>query len=91
MTIADAVKPVQETTIVELSPVLAALFSVISWLTPGAEADNKISVELQLKDLQGAANAKAECLRLTCSAGTMALGSGAKGTVLSGKIGRAHV
>ena len=84
MTIADAVKPVQESSLPELGASVAALFSVISWGTPGAEADNKIAVELQLKDIQGANNAKVERIRLTSSAGTMAIGTRAKGTVLSG-------
>lgn len=59
--------------------------SVVTWGTPGAEAGNKIETELQLTDPSGDAWDETTILRLTCtSPGTMSLGAGAKGTVVSG-------
>ena len=85
MSISDAVKPVLEVEPSELSPNAAAAFTVISFGTPGAESENKIELAMQAKDLHGNDLAAQEIVRLTCGGdATMSLGSGARGTVLSG-------
>jgi len=58
---------------------------VVSWGTPGAEAAQVITTELQLTDVGGANWAEAAIVRLTCTApGTMAIGAAAHGAVISG-------
>lgn len=85
MGIADAVKPVQEVTINEMAQEFADKFAVVSWGTPGVEADNKIQVTMQLKNPLQQNLAVVERLRLTASNGaTMALKSAGDGTVLNG-------
>jgi hypothetical protein len=85
MGIADAVKPVQKVTVDELAVALAQEFAVVTFGAPGAEADDKIEIDLQLTDIHGNPLAKAEVLRITCTdTATMSLGSGALGTILQG-------
>ena len=85
MPIEDAVKPVQKVTTSEMAKDFADLFAVVSWGTPGAEADNKIAVTLQLKNALGDNLEGKERIRLTCAEGaTMNLAAGGDGTVLSG-------
>lgn len=85
MGVADAVKPVQEVTLSELAADFINNIGVVSWGTPGAEADDKIQVTLQMKSPKDVAVNTAERLRLTCSgSATMALKAAGKGTVLTG-------
>ena len=85
MGIGDAVKPVQEVALGELSKDFADKFAMVTWGTPGAEADDKIAVTLQLKNPLGSNLLTNERIRLTCSAGaTMALEAAGNGTVLTG-------
>ena len=85
MGIEDAVKPVQEVTLGEMGKDFANKFAMVSWGAPGAEADDKIAVTLQLKNPLGDDLAGTERIRLTCGAGaTMALQAAGNGTVLSG-------
>ena len=84
MTVAAAVKPVQEVTLTEMSAAFLAGIKVVAWGAAGTEADNKIAVTLQIKNAIDAPLLAVERLRLTCSAGTMALKAAGKGTVLSG-------
>ena len=85
MPIGDAVSPVQKVTIDEMAQEFADQFGVVSFGTPGAEADDKIAVTLQLKNPLGEDLAKVERIRLTCTAGaTMSLAAAGDGTVLSG-------
>lgn len=85
MGIADAVKPVKATEMDEMGKTIADILGVVDWGAPGAEADNKINVTLQLKNALGDNLVAVERLRLTCSAGgAMALKSAGDGTVLEG-------
>jgi hypothetical protein len=85
MPIADAVKPVQKVTIDEMAQEFADKFAVVSFGTPGAEADDAIAVTLQLKNPLMQDLVVKERIRLTCTAGaTMSLVDAGNGTVLSG-------
>jgi len=85
MGIGDAVNPVKEVALSELSKEFADKFAMVTWGTPGAEADEKIGVTLQLKNPLGDDLATAERIRLTCTTGaTMSLQDAGNGTVLSG-------
>ncbi len=85
MGIGDAVKPVQEVALGEMAKDFADKFAMVSWGTPGAEADEKIAVTLQLKNPLGDDLVGTERIRLTCTAGaTMALEAAGNGTVLNG-------
>lgn len=85
MSIADAVKPVQEVTMTELSTAFLNGIKVVSWGAAGTEALDKIQVTLQLKNALDTPLAAKERLRLTAGlSGTMALKGAGRGTVLSG-------
>jgi len=85
MSKADAIKAAQETAQNELSDALADFFGVVSFGTPGTEANNKIDVTMSVKNAKAATRAQAEIVRLTCEEGaTMAKKSAGKGTVISG-------
>ena len=85
MGIGDAVNPVKEVAISEMSKEFADKFALVEWGTPDAEAGEKIAVTLQLKNPLGDDLATAERLRLTCTTGaTMSLQDAGNGTVLSG-------
>jgi len=85
MGIEDAVKPVQEVALGEMGKDFANKFAMVSWGAPGAEADDKIAVTLQLKNPLGDDLVGTERIRLTCGAGaTMAMQAAGNGTVLSG-------
>lgn len=85
MGIGDAVQPVKKVTIDEMAQAFADQFGNITWGTPGAEADDKIQVTLQLQNPLDQNLAVVERIRLTCTEGaTMALKAAGKGTVLSG-------
>jgi hypothetical protein len=85
MPIQDAVKPVQKVTTSELSKDFADHLAVVAWDTPGAEANDKIAVTLQLKNALGDDLAAKERIRLTCTEGaTMNLADGGDGAVLAG-------
>ena len=85
MGISDAVKPVKEVTINEMAQEFADKFAIVTRGTPGAEADNKIQVTMQLKNPLQQNLAVVERVRLTASDGaTMALKSAGNGTVLAG-------
>jgi len=85
MPIQDAVKPVQKVTTSELAKDFADHLAVVTWDTPGAEADNKIAVTLKLQNALGDDLAAKERIRLTCTEGaTMDIVSAGDGTVLSG-------
>ena len=85
MTIAKAVAPVQNVSATELGKDFADRFAVLSWGVPNSELENKITVQLALKNaLMQDLNAK-ERIRLTCSEpATMSRASAGKGAVLSG-------
>ena len=85
MPIQDAVSPVQKVTTSELDKDFADAFAVVNWDDPGAEADDKIAVTLQLTNPLKEDLAVKERIRLTCTTGaTMNLASAGAGTVLSG-------
>ncbi len=85
MPIADAVKPVQKVTIDEMAQEFADKFAIVTFGTPGAEADDAIAVTLQLKNPLMENLAVKERIRLTCTAGAaMSLVDAGNGTVLSG-------
>lgn len=86
MTVAAAVKPVKETTLVELSTAFLDNFHICSFGTPAVEAGNMIGVTITIKNPLGTTVPCVERLRLTCSTGaTMALKPATgKGTVLQG-------
>ena len=85
MGIGDAVQPVKTVTIDEMAQAFADQFGNVTWGAPGAEADDKIQVTLQLKNPLDQNLAVVERIRLTCTEGaTMALKAAGKGTVLSG-------
>lgn len=85
MSLQDAVKPVQEVTLSELAADFIDHISVVAWGVAGAEADNKIQVQLGIINPKQEAVTVAERLRLTCSgSATMALKGAGVGTVLSG-------
>ncbi len=85
MPIEDAVAPVQKVTIDEMAQEFADKFAILSFGTPGAEADDAIAVTLQLKNPLMQDLAVKERIRLTCTAGaTMSLVDAGNGTVLSG-------
>jgi len=85
MPIQDAVSPVQKVTFDEIAQEFADRFAVVIFGTPGAEADDKIAVQLKLKNALMQDLALKERIRLTCTAGaTMTLADAGNGTVLSG-------
>ena len=85
MPIEDAVAPVQKVTIDEMAQEFADKFAILTFGTPGAEADDAIAVTLQLKNPLMQDLAVKERIRLTCTAGaTMSLVDAGNGTVLSG-------
>jgi hypothetical protein len=85
MGIADAVKPVKTLSQDEMGTGFANQFAKVSWGTPDAEADNKITVALQLKNALDEDLVAVERIRLTCTEGaTMALKAAGNGTVLAG-------
>jgi hypothetical protein len=85
MPIQDAVKPVQKVTTSELSKDFADHLAIVAWGTPGAEANDKIAVTLQLKNALGDDLVAKERIRLTCTEGaTMNIANAGDGTVLSG-------
>ena len=85
MPIQDAVSPVQKVTFDEMTQEFADRFAVLTFGTPGAEADDKIAVTIQLKNALMQELAAKERIRLTCTAGaTMTLAAAGNGTVLSG-------
>jgi len=85
MGIADAVKPVKSMTQDEMGKDVADQFAKVTWGTPGAEADNKSQVTLQLKNALDNDLVAVERIRLTCSdGGAMAPKAAGNGTVLSG-------
>ena len=85
MGISDAVKPVKTVTVDEMSQEFADQFAVVTWGTPGAEADDKIEVTLQLQNPLQEDLEKVERIRLTCTEGaTLALKAAGNGTVLDG-------
>ena len=85
MGIADAVKPVKTLSPDEMGKGFADQFAKVSWGTPDAEADNKITVALQLKNALDDDLVAVERIRLTCTEGaTMALKAAGNGTVLAG-------
>ena len=85
MPIQDAVSPVQKVTTSELDKDFADAFAVVGWGDPGAEADDKIAVTLQLTNPLDDDLAVKERIRLTCTTGaTMNLAPAGAGTVLSG-------
>ena len=85
MGIADGVKPVQKVTFDEMTQAFVDKFAKVTWGTPDAEADNKITVALQLKNAVDENLVEVERIRLTCTEGaTMALKAAGNGTVLSG-------
>jgi len=85
MGIADAVKPVKTLSQDEMGTDFANQFAKVTWGTPDAEADNKITVALQLKNALDENLAAVERIRLTCTEGaTMSLKAAGAGTVLAG-------
>jgi len=85
MPIQDAVSPVQKVTLDEMAQEFADRFAVLTFGEPGAEADDKIAVTLQLTNPLKDDLAVKERIRLTCTTGaTMNLASAGAGTVLSG-------
>ena len=85
MGIADAVGPVQKVTFDEMTQAFVDKFAKVTWGAPGAEADNKIEVTLQLKNPLDENLVAVERIRLTCTEGaTMALKAAGNGTVLAG-------
>lgn len=85
MPIEDAVAPVQKVTIDEMAQEFADKFAIVSFGTPGVEADDAIAVTIQLKNPLMQDLAVKERIRLTCTAGAeMSLVDAGNGTVLSG-------
>ena len=85
MPIQDAVSPVQKVTLDEMTQEFADRFAVVTFGTPGEEANDKIVVQLKLKNALMQDLAAKERIRLTCTAGaTMTLAPAGNGTVLSG-------
>jgi len=85
MGIADAVKPVKTLSPDEMGTEFANQFAKVTWGTPDAEAGNKITVALQLKNALDDDLVAVERIRLTCTEGaTMALKAAGNGTVLQG-------
>jgi len=85
MSVGDAIRPVQETTLEELSSAFLNAISVVTFGTPGAEAAEAIAVRLQLTDMLGTDLPKAERIRITASgAASMTLVAAGDGTVLTG-------
>jgi hypothetical protein len=85
MGIADAVGPVQKVTFDEMTQAFVDKFAKVTWGAPGAEADNKIEVTLQLKNPLDENLVAVERIRLTCTEGaTMSLVAAGDGTVLAG-------
>jgi len=85
MGISDAVSPVQKVTFDEMTQAFADKFAKVTWGAPGAEADDKIEVTLQLKNALDDDLAAVERIRLTCTAGaTMSLVGAGDGTILAG-------
>jgi len=85
MGIADAVKPVKTLSQDEMGTDFANQFAKVTWGTPDAEADNKITVALQLQNALDENLAAVERIRLTCTEGaTMSLKAAGVGTVLAG-------
>lgn len=85
MPIQDAVSPVQKVTTSELAKEFADAFAIVGWGEPGAEANDKIAVTLQLTNPLDDDLAVKERIRLTCTTGaTMNLAAAGAGTVLSG-------
>jgi len=85
MGIADAVKPVKTLSQDEMSKGFADQFAKVTWGSPGAEADDKIEVTLQLKNALDDDLVAVDRIRLTCTEGaTMALKAAGDGTVLAG-------
>ncbi len=85
MGIADAVKPVKTLSQDEMGTGFANQFAKVTWGTPDAEADEKITVALQLKNALDDDLAAVERIRLTCTEGaTMSLKAAGVGTVLAG-------
>ena len=85
MGIADAVKPVKTLSQDEMGTGFANQFAKVTWGTPDAEADNKITVALQLVNALDENLAAVERVRLTCTEGaTMSLKAAGVGTVLAG-------
>jgi len=85
MGIADAVKPVKTLSQDEMGTGFANQFARVTWGTPDAEADDKITVALQLKNALDEDLAAVERIRLTCTEGaTMSLKAAGVGTVLAG-------
>jgi hypothetical protein len=85
MPIQDAVSPVQKVTLDEMAQEFADRFAVLTFGEPGAEADDKIAVTIQLKNALMQELAAKERIRLTCTAGaTMTVAAAGNGTVLSG-------
>ena len=81
----NPVSAVQKTTLSEIGKDLADKFEVIAWGAPGTEANNKIVVALQLKNLLGDDLPVKDRIRLTSSDGaTMTLAAAGNGTVLAG-------
>jgi len=80
----DAAAPVREVSAGEIT----ATIGVVAWGTPGAEGAgvaNTIETEFQLNDTQGDAWGALAIVRFTCTApGTLSLGVGVLGTVISG-------
>jgi len=80
-------------TAVKLADAVADLLVAVDWGAPGAEAANKIEVQLQLDDAQGNALAESHVLEVhvsdTATGGdsataTISDGAGAAGTIISG-------
>jgi len=85
MGIADAVKPVKTLDKDEMGTGFADQFGKVTWGTPDAEVDNKITVALQLQNALDEDLVAVERIRLTCTEGaTMALKAAGNGTVLAG-------
>ena len=85
MSVGDAIRPVQETTMKEFEASFLAAIGIVNWRTPGTEADETIEVKLQLKNMLDANLGKAERIRITASgSASMTLAAGGDGTVLSG-------
>ncbi len=85
MPIEDAVSPVQKVTMDEMAQEFADRFAILTFGTPGAETDDTIAVQIQLKNALMEDLAAKERIRLTCTAGAeLSLVDGGNGVVLSG-------
>ncbi len=85
MPIEDAVSPVQKVTMDEMAQEFADRFAILTFGTPGAETDDTIAVQIQLKNALMEDLAAKERIRLTCTAGAeLSLADGGNGVVLSG-------